>query len=643
LRYYLLFRLEEQNKRQIWKNLKIGKALCGFAAHSNRSKEPQHMFIRRRSQNRPTNEEREIPGGMVQWKRMVGYLSPYKARLSLSIVALVFSSLLSLVFPAVIQNVVDSVLEVGDFAQLDRITLALLVVFLMRSIFSLLQTYNMNFVGERILVDLRKELYAHLQSLSLKFYTERRVGELVSRMSSDVTVMRSVLTNNVVTLLQQTLTMIGAVVIMVIINWRLTGFILLLIPIVVIMGFVFGFYLRRISTKVQDEIAGATIVAEEVFQNIREVKSFTREDYEINRYGGAIDRAFQAALQLLRIRAVFGPSIGFLAFGGLSLILWFGGREVIEGRLSGGELIAFLIYGMTVAGSFAGLIGLYTQFQEAIGATKRVFQLIDMQPDIEDKANATELKDVKGRITFEDVDFTYDDKQEVLHNINLDIAPGEIVALVGPSGAGKSTMFNLIPRFYDVTGGRLSIDGNDVQNVTQNSLRTQVGIVPQETLLFGGTIRENILYGRLEASEEEMIEAAKAANAHQFITELPDQYKTIVGERGIRLSGGQRQRVTIARAILKDPRILLLDEATSSLDNESEHLVQEALGRLMQNRTTIIIAHRLSTIQIAHRIAVIEKGEISELGTHDELMARNGLYAKLYDMQFREQDLLARA
>jgi subfamily B ATP-binding cassette protein MsbA len=309
---------------------------------------------------------------------------------------------------------------------------------------------------------------------------------------------------------------------------------------------------------------------------------------------------------------------------------------VLNGRLTGGELIAFLIYGISIAGSLTSMAQLYTQFQEAIGAMKRVFQLLDMQPDIQDKVDAKTLSDIRGQIEFENVSFSYDKQLPVLQTVDLKIAEGEILALVGPSGAGKSTLFNLIPRFYDPDAGTVCVDGHDIRDITVSNLREQVGIVPQETMLFGGTIYENIRYGKLDATEEEIIEAAKVANAHEFILELTNQYQTIVGERGIKLSGGQRQRVAIARAVLKNPRILLLDEATSSLDNESEQLVQEALNRLMQNRTTIIIAHRLSTIQIAHRIAVLDHGGIVELGSHEELMQEDGLYAKLYDMQFRD-------
>ncbi len=605
------------------------------------------MMRRRRGNNAKNNgDEREVPEVDIKLVRLIAYLRPYIPRLLLAITALVFSAGLSLVFPAVIGGVgpipglLDTVLNEQSIDLLNTITIALLGVFLLRSFTTFIETYNLNYIGERLVVDIRKQLYAQLQAMSLKFYADRRVGELVSRISSDVTVMRTAMTNNLTTLLQQILILTGSVVIMFLINFRLSLFILVIIPIIAVVVVTFGYYLRRVSTEVQDEIAGATVVAEEVMQNIREVKSFVREPFEIARYDGAIDRAFKAAVKLLRIRSLFGPIGAFFGFGGLSLIVWFGGREVIAERLTTGELVAFLIYGLSVAGSFGALIGLYSSFQEALGAMKRVFQLMDLEPDIQDSENALTLDNVQGRIRFEDVSFSYEHRVQVLENINLDIDSGEIVALVGPSGAGKSTMFNLIPRFYDVTDGKILVDGYNVRDITQASLRSQIGIVPQETLLFGGTIRENILYGRLDASHEEIVSAAKAANAHDFISEMPDGYDTVVGERGIKLSGGQRQRVAIARAILKDPRILLLDEATSSLDNESEHLVQEALACLMQNRTTIIIAHRLSTIRVASRIAVLNEGQIVELGTHDELMELDGLYAKLYEMQFREDDFV---
>ncbi|GAB4509700.1 MAG: ABC transporter ATP-binding protein [Anaerolineae bacterium] len=607
------------------------------------------MMSRRRRRNRgaaQTNEtpndaeSLEAPEGPVQWRRLVGYMTPYWRRILLALLATMISAGLSLIFPQIIGQVIDSVFEEQNLDRLNQITVFLLGVFFLQSISTLIETYNINYVGERMVIDLRAELYRHLQRLSLAFYVRRRVGELVSRNSSDVTVMRTALVSNLSTLLQQTFVLIGSVALMLALNWRLTLFIVALIPVLVLVGFAFGFLLQRLSTQVQDELAGATVVVEEALQGIREVKSFVREDYEIKRHESALKKAFDAAIRLLRIRAVFGPIVAFLGFGSLALVLWFGGREVLDDRLTSGELVTFLFYGVTVAGSFASLVGLYTQFQEALGATKRVFQILDTAPEVQNKPNAQVMERAEGRITFNNVSFSYDDKQEVLHNINLEIAPGEILALVGPSGAGKSTIFNLIPRFYDVTEGQLCLDGIDLRDLTQDSLRDQIGIVPQESLLFGGSIRENIRYGRLNATDEEIYEAARAANAHDFILEMPDGYETVVGERGVRLSGGQRQRVAIARAILKDPRILLLDEATSSLDSESEHLVQDALARLMQNRTTIIIAHRLSTVRVADRIAVLQKGSVVEIGTHDELLTKGGLYARLYEMQFREDDIV---
>jgi len=516
----------------------------------------------------PVNEKFVRPSS-DQVRRLFGYLGPYRGRMVFAIITLIIGSALGLVFPWIMQNLVDAVLSKGDLAELNRITLLLLVVFLVRSVLLYFQGYTLAYVGERVVVDLRAATYAHLHRLSVRFFTDRRVGELVSRLSSDVTLVRAALTNNVATVLSQLLTFVGSLVLMLILNWRLTLFVLLLAPLVGISGAVFGRRLRGLSMAVQDQLADGTAMAEEALSGTRVVKAFTREPYEVKRYRDQMERAFGVTMRLTVVRSAFGPLIAFLGFGGLSGLIWFGGREVLAGRLTGGALIAFLVYGINIAASLGAFTSLYTQIQEAVGASHRIFELLDEEPEIKDLPNAKTLSPVKGRIAFEQVSFSYPGTDRVLHDIELDIQPGEVLALVGPSGAGKSTLFNLIPRFYDPTSGRVCVDGYDLREVTLASLRGQIGLVPQETLLFSGSVLENLRYGKLEATDAEIEAAARAANVEEFIARLPQKYDTLVGEKGVKLSGGQRQRVAIARAILKDPRLLLLDEATSSLDSES--------------------------------------------------------------------------
>lgn len=578
---------------------------------------------------------------MDEARRLFHYLEPYKWRMSIAVVALIFGAALGLVFPWIMQNLVDAVLKKGDYSQLNRITLLLIATFLVRSVFYYFEVYFLSYVGERIVVDLRRDVYSHLHQLSLRFFNDRRVGELISRLSSDVTLVRTALTNNVATVLSQSLTFVGSLVLMLVLNWRLTLVILAVTPIIVASGALFGARLRKLSTLVQDQLADSNALAEEAFNGVRVVKAFGRETYEVDRYNTQTERTFDAVMRLTVIRSAFGPLVSFLGFAALAVILWFGGREVLSGRLTAGSLIAFLVYGINIGASLGSFTSLYTQLQEAAGASRRIFEIMDETPEIRSEPRSIDLPAVKGSISVENVTFAYNGSEDVLHNISLEIQPGEVLALVGPSGAGKTTLFNLIPRFYDPTEGKMCIDGFDLRTVTIETLREQIGLVPQETQLFSGTIRENLLYGRLDATEEELAEAARSANAEEFILRLPQEYDTQVGEKGVKLSGGQRQRIAIARAILKNPHILLLDEATSSLDSESESLVQEALERLMQNRTTVIIAHRLSTIHRADRIAVLDHGELCELGSHIELMEKDGLYAKLYRMQFRAEDLFS--
>jgi len=603
------------------------------------------------------SDEPIVPPSAAQVRRMFSYLRPYIGRMVVVVLTLIGGTALSLVFPWLMQNLVDSVLTRGNLAELNRITLILIGTFLLRGVFYYVEGYQLTYVGERVLMDLRRDTYAHLQNLSVRFFTDRRVGELISRLSSDVTLVRGAITGNVATVISQSLTFVGSLALMLALNWRLSLLILAITPVLVASAAIFGARLRKLSTAVQDNVADSTAMAEEAIGAIRVVKAFAREPYEVQRYTDQLGRTFQTILRQTILRSAFGPLMSFLGFSALAAVLWFSGREVLDGRLTAGSLIAFLVYGINIAGSLGTFTGLYTQIQEALGATRRIFELLDEVPEVRDAPGAIALPLARGRITLEAVSFSYPGAagistlparaaspqdgaigaDRVLHDINLEIQPGEVLALVGPSGAGKSTLFNLIPRFYDPTAGRVCVDGHDLRAVTLASLRGQIGLVAQETQLFSGTVRENLRYGNLSATDGDLEAAARAANAEEFIERLPQTYDTVVGERGVKLSGGQRQRVAIARAILKDPRLLLLDEATSSLDSESEHLVEEALERLMRGRTTIIIAHRLSTIHRADRIAVLDQGRLVELGNHAELMARDGLYARLYRRQFRNE------
>jgi subfamily B ATP-binding cassette protein MsbA len=576
----------------------------------------------------------------VPWRRLLGYLRPHAGPFGLALLGLLVGSGLALLVPLVVAGLVASVVAGGDAAGLDALVVGLVVLFLAQSAGGFVQSYFLGVVGERIVAQMRGELFTRLVTLSLDFHSRSRVGELVSRLSSDVTLIRTMLTQTTTSLLSSVIGLVGSIMILFTLSPTLLLVALLLAPALIAVAIIFGRPLQRVSTEVQDAIAHSTVTAEEALGGIRVVKSYVREDFETDRYGADLSGVVERGTRLALWRAAFGALMGFLGFGAIAILLWYTGHRVIDGSLAIGTLTGFLLYGITIGASLATIASLYGQFREGTGAVTRVFEILDTEPTIRDAPGAVELDRIDGAVELEGVSFAYDGVNDVLRDVHLDIRPGEVMALVGPSGSGKTTLVGLLPRLWDVRRGAIRVDGMDVRGVTTASLRARIALVPQEAVLFGGSVRDNIRYGRLEATEEEIRSAARSANADDFITALPDGYDTLVGDRGSRLSGGQRQRIAIARAILKDPPILLLDEATSALDNESERLVQEALDRLKVGRTTVIVAHRLSTIRAATRIAVLDDGWLVELGSHDELMAQGGLYARLYRLQFEAGEAL---
>jgi ATP-binding cassette, subfamily B, bacterial MsbA len=580
-----------------------------------------------------------------QFRRLLMFTKPYRWRLALAIAATLVSSGLGLVFPQVIGQLIDaSFLKIGsnDTSSLDRTVLMLFAVFGTQFLFGIAQNYSLSFVAASVVSDLRKAVYAHLANMSITFFENRKTGEITSRLTSDAGTIQGIVSTVLSNLVSQSISLVGSIVILLITNTKLSLVMLSIVPVIVVAAIWFGRRIRKISKEFQDRVAEANGHADEAISGIRVVQSFTAESLEVSRYSQAINASFAVAMRRAKLNAFFAPSVFFAMFGAISVVLWFGGRLVIQGEISPGQLTSFLFYTISIAGAIGGLAGLFSQIQEALGASSRIFELLDEKSELIEASNPVKLERVQGRVSFDHVSFNYGDRGEgkVLNNVSLEAQPGEVIALVGPSGAGKSTLVTLIPRFYDVTGGKILIDSIDVRDFSLHDLRSSIGIVPQETQLFSGTIFENIRYGKPDASENEVKEAAKAANAHDFISSFQDGYETLVGERGVKLSGGQRQRVAIARAILKNPRILILDEATSALDSESESLVQEALERLMQSRTTFVIAHRLSTVRNANRIVVLENGTVTEVGTHEALMTQGGLYKDLYDLQFRSSDNL---
>lgn len=575
---------------------------------------------------------------MTLYLRILSYIKPYMHRLLFAMVCTIMAAAGNLYIPWIIKDMIDEVLADKNGTMLNWIAASIIAIFIVRGLFWYGQNYLMSYVGQSVIIDIRAAVFKKLQRLSVSFYDKNKTGTIMSYVTNDVNALQSAMVENTIEMITEGFILIGSVVAMIYLDWRLTLFTVCTFPVVLWFMEFFSQKIRKTGGRIQECTADITSVLQESVASARVIKSFVREDYEVDRFDVENKANFRANMKNAQLMATLTPVVELVAAIGVTMIIWYGGNNVINGTITAGSLVAFLTYAVNISNPIKRLTRVIGNIQKALAAAQRVFMIIDMPEEIAESRDAKQLPEVSGKVEFQNVSFAYNDKGNVITDLSFSVKPGEVIAIVGPSGAGKSTIANLLPRFYDVNKGDIKIDGHSVREVTLDSLREQVGIVPQETMLFNGSVYNNILYGRLDATKEEIEAAAKAANAHDFIMQLTDGYETKLGDRGVNLSGGQRQRIAIARAILKNPRILILDEATSALDTESERVVQEALDRLMVGRTSFVIAHRLSTVKNADKILVLEKGNLVESGTHDELLALDGLYAHLYKIQYRNKE-----
>lgn len=573
---------------------------------------------------------------MNVYLRLIQYVKPYRGKLILAVICLLGASATQLFLPWVIKDVIDKVFIEKDIQLLNIIIGVIIVMFILRGFFVYFQNYLMSFVSEKAMIDLKEDFFKKIQHFSMSFYEKKPTGAMLSHFTNDINGLQTAMLTSGVEFITELFVLIVSIGSMFYLNWKLTALIFLAAPIIAIAVDRFGKRIRSVGGMVQERTSEITSLLQEMLSGIWVIKSFAREEHEFSKFQGQNARNFKTSMKAVRISSLLTPVVELLAAFGIAGVFWYGGMAVIKGAMTPGALIAFLFYAVNLSNPLKRISRTVAALQKSLASADRIFGVMDISPEIQDAPNAKELTKIRGEVSFKDVSFGYVKGRSAISHFSFTAKPGQTIALVGPSGAGKSTLVSLLPRFYEVTEGMIQIDGQDIRGVTQKSLRERIGIVPQETILFSGTVMENIRYGRLEATDEEVKAAAQAARAEEFIEQLSQGYHSEIGERGVTLSGGQRQRLAIARAILKNPQILILDEATSALDTESEKLVQEALETLMKNRTAFIIAHRLSTIFGADVILVIDQGELVEQGTHEDLLNQEGVYAKLYRAQFGE-------